>query len=118
MAATKAQKTPKGRKNYGRNKGRGDAGETAVMRMLRAEGYIVSTAPEHPHGWADITATKGRETRRIQVKNITSRRFLTAAAALRRIRGRPYNIRRIPPGGEVWVFDADGRRYVFRSGGR
>ena len=118
MAATKAQKTTKGRTNYGRNKQRGNAGEAAAIRTLRKEGYTVCTAPEHPFGWADITATKGKEIRRIQVKNITSRRFLSAAAALQRVRGRPYNIRRIPPGGEVWVFDADGRRYILVPGRR
>lgn len=116
MAATKAQRTKAGRTNYGRNKGRGDSGESAVKKRLECAGYTVTRSPDS-RGWADLTAKRGRETRRIQVKNITSRRLLTASAARQRMKGRPFGIRRIPSGGELWVFDRDGRQYVFGGKG-
>ncbi|RXE56409.1 hypothetical protein ABH15_10010 [Methanoculleus taiwanensis] len=112
MAATKAQRTERGRKNYGRNKTRGDSGEKAVRDALKRQGYTV-TQSDSGRGFADLTARKDGKMKRIQVKNITSRRFLTASAARKRVKGAPFNIKRIPKDGEVWVFDKDGRRYVF-----
>ncbi len=113
MAATKAQKTKRGRKNYGKNYGRGRAGEKRAAASLRRAGYSVRISPGSA-GFADVTAKKGGRTRRIQVKTISSRRILTKEAAERRIRGRPYNVR-IPRGGEVWVYDGDGRLHIIRG---
>jgi len=111
MAATKAQRTKKGRDNYGRNYHRGIAGENRAARSLRKAGYSVRIAPGS-RGFADVTATKkGAKTRKIQVKAFTSRRFLSTAAAEKRIRGRPFCVR-IPAGGEVWIYDMDGRLYI------
>ena len=113
MAPTKAQKTKSGRINYGRNYGRGRACEEAAARSLRGSGWSVSLAPGS-RGW-DITAKKNGRTRRIQIKCLSSRRIESAAVARRRIAHRPWNIKRIPAGAEVWVFDADGRRYILRG---
>jgi hypothetical protein len=55
------------------------------------------------------------EMRNIQVKRISSRRFLTPEAARNRIAGRPFNVKRLVPGGELWVFDQDDRLYVFKG---
>lgn len=114
VAATKAQKTKKGRKNYGRNYSRGRQGESPAAAILRRAGYSVRVAPGS-RGFSDLTATKrGSKTRHIQVKTFSSRRFLSVEAAEKRIRGRPFNVR-IPAGGEVWIYDMDGRRYVVRG---
>lgn len=113
MAATRAQKTVRGRKNYGRNYDRGRAGERRAAATLRRAGYSVSISPGSA-GFSDVIAKKGGKTRRIQVKTFSSRRFLTKGAAERRIRGEPFNVR-IPKGGECWVYDADGRRYIIRG---
>jgi len=113
MAATKAQNTKAGRKNYGKNYGRGRNGEERAAAALRRAGYSVSIA-RGSAGFSDVTAKKNGRTRRIQVKTFSSRRFLTKQAAENRIRGKPFNVR-IPAGGEVWVYDADGRRYVIRG---
>lgn len=113
MAATKAQNTKAGRKNYGKNYGRGRNGERRAAAALRRAGYSVSIA-RGSAGFSDVTAKKNGRTRRIQVKTFSSRRFLTKQAAENRIRGKPFNVR-IPAGGEVWVYDADGRRYVIRG---
>lgn len=113
MAATRAQKTAKGRKNYGRNYNRGRAGEKEAAASLRRAGYSVRLSPGSV-GFGDVTATKGGKERKIQVKTFSSRRFLTKEAAEKRIRGKPFNVR-IPKGGEVWIYDMDGRRYVVRG---
>jgi len=113
MAATKAQNTKAGRKNYGKNYGRGRKGEERAAAALRRAGYSVSIAPGSV-GFSDVTAKKNGKIRRIQVKTFSSRRFLTKQAAENRIRGEPFNVR-IPVGGEVWVYDADGRRHVIRG---
>jgi Holliday junction resolvase len=113
MAATRAQKTLGGRKNYGRNYERGRAGERRAAAALRRAGYSVSISPGSA-GFSDIVAKKNGKIRRIQVKTFSSRRFLTKEAAEKRIRGKPFNVR-IPAGGEVWVYDADGRRYIIRG---
>lgn len=113
MAATRAQKTLGGRKNYGQNYERGRAGERRAAAALRRAGYSVSISPGSA-GFSDIVAKKNGKIRRIQVKTFSSRRFLTKQAAENRIRGKPFNVR-IPAGGEVWVYDADGRRYIIRG---
>lgn len=113
MAATRAQTTVRGRKNYGRNYERGRAGERRAAAALRRAGYSVSISPGSA-GFSDIVAKKNGKIRRIQVKTFSSRRFLTKQAAENRIRGKPFNVR-IPAGGEVWVYDADGRRYIIRG---
>lgn len=113
MAATRAQKTKSGRKNYGKNLDRGLRGEERAMRTLRAQGYTVKQAPVRA-GFCDLVATKNGKTKIIQVKTISSRRFLTREAAENRIRGKPFNVR-IPAGGEVWVYDMDGRLHVIRG---
>jgi len=113
MAATRAQKTKSGRKNYGKNLDRGLKGEDRAIRTLRAQGYTVKRAPASA-GFCDLTATKGGKTRCIQVKTISSRRFLTKKAAENRIKGEPFNVR-IPAGGEVWVYDMDGRLHVIKG---
>lgn len=112
---TKAQKTKAGRENYGKNRLRGSRGELKVKRMLEEEGYTVKVTANEG-GFADITAKKGNETRKIQVKRISSRRFLTPEAARNRIAGAPFNVKRLAPNGELWVFDRDGRLYVFKGG--
>lgn len=113
MAATRAQKTKRGRENYGRNYARGRAGERRAAASLRRAGYSVSISPGSA-GFSDVVAKKGGKTRRIQVKTLSSRRLLTKEAAENRIRGKPYNVR-IPAGGECWVYDADGRRHIIRG---
>jgi Holliday junction resolvase len=113
MGATKAQITKAGRKNYGKNYSRGRKGEQRAAAALRREGYSVRIAPGSA-GFSDVRATKNSRTRRIQVKTLSSRRILTKEAAENRIRGKPFNVR-IPAGGEVWVYDADGRRHVIRG---
>lgn len=113
---TKAHRSRKGRENYGKNRARGDRGESIVKRMLEKEGYSVKIA-SNGRGFADIMAKKGNETRQIQVKTIRSRRFLSPEAARNRMAGKPFNIKRIGPNKELWVFDKDGRLYKFRGGG-
>jgi|GEM_PF-2998701 len=113
MGATKAQKTKAGRKNYGKNYGRGRTGERRAAAALRRAGYSVSITRASA-GFSDVKATKKGKTRKIQVKTLSSRRILTKEAAENRIRGKPFNVR-IPAGGEVWVYDADGRRHVIRG---
>ncbi len=114
MGATKAQKTKTGRKNYGKNYGRGRAGERKAAAALRQAGYSVSIS-RGSAGFADVTAKKNGRTRRIQVKTLSSRRILTKEAAKKRIEGKPFNVRSRPAGGEIWVYDADGRRHVLRG---
>lgn len=115
MAATTAQKTRSGRRNYGKNRNRGLKGEDRAARALRAQGYIVKRAsPQGFAGFADLIATKNGKTKPIQVKTISSRRLLTQEAAENRIRGKPFNVR-IPAGGEVWVYDMDGRLHIIRG---
>ena len=87
MAATKAQNTKAGRKNYGKNYGRGRNGEERAAAALRRAGYSVSIA-RGSAGFSDVTAKKNGRTRRIQVKTFSSRRFLTKQAAENRI-GKP-----------------------------
>lgn len=113
MAATKAQRnTPQ--KTYGKQTQRGNIGEKRAAAILRKMGYSVSYSPGHPHGIADIIARKGKSVRRIQVKRISSRTFLTAEAARNRIRGKPFNLERLPTGYELWVFDKENTLYKFR----
>lgn len=113
MAPTKAQRTKSGRKNYGRNYDRGRSCEEKIARSLRGAGWSASLSPGS-RGW-DITAKKNGRTRRIQVKCLSSRRIESAAVARRRIAHRPWNIKTIPAGAEVWVIDGDGRRYIIRG---
>ena len=113
MAPTKAQRTKSGRKNYGRNYDRGRSCEEKIARSLRGAGWSASLSPGS-RGW-DITAKKNGRTRRIQVKCLSSRRINSAEVARTRIAHRPWNIKKIPAGAEVWVYDADGRRYILRG---
>lgn len=113
MAPTKAQSTKKGRDNYGRNYDRGRSCEEKIARSLRGSGWSVSLSPGS-RGW-DITAKKNGRTRRIQVKCLSSRRIESKEVARRRVAGLPFNVKRIPAGAEVWVYDADGRRYIIRG---
>lgn len=115
MAVTRAHKTAKGRKNYGKNYDRGRAGERRAAAALRRAGYSVRISPGSA-GFSDLVAKKGNEVRHIQIKTISSRRILTNEAAENRIRGKPFGVR-IPKGGEVWVYDADGRRHIIRGSG-
>ena len=109
---TKAhEKTPQ--KTYGKQTHRGNIGEERAAKILREQGYSVRKSETHPRGFADIIAEKNGKAREIQVKRISSRALLTADAALNRIRGKPFLIKRIPAGKEVWVFDKDNRLYVF-----
>lgn len=113
MARTKAQeKNPQ--KTYGQQTHRGNIGEKHAADLLRKEGYSVSISKTHPRGIADIIAVKGNETRKIQVKRISSRNFLTASAARNRLAGKPFNLKRLPTGYELWIFDASNRLYTFR----
>lgn len=113
---TRAQRSRKGRENYGKNRARGDRGESMVKRILEEAGYTVSYS-QNGRGFSDLIAKKGTEIRQIQVKRITSRRFLSPEAARNRMAGKPFNIKRIGPNRELWVFDKDGRLYKFRGGG-
>lgn len=113
MAPTVAQRTKKGRKNYGRNYGRGRACEEKAARSLRGAGWAVSLSPGS-RGW-DLTARKNGRVRRIQIKCLSSRRIDSAAVARTRIAHRPWNIKSIPAGAEVWVIDSEGRRYILRG---
>lgn len=111
---TKAQeKTPQ--KTYGKQTARGNYGEAKAANLLRADGYKVSLTPEHPHGPADLIAKKGNRTRYIQVKRISSRVFLSAETARNRMRGKPFNLDKLPKGVELWVFDAAGNLYKFKE---
>lgn len=111
MAGTKAQRSKKGRKNYGRNYSRGRTGEARTAAALRREGYSVKVT-KGSRGPADVIARKGSHTRKIQVKRFTSRAFSTKAAARNRVTGAPYNV---PSGREVWVYDANGKVWKFRT---
>lgn len=114
MARTKAQeRTPQ--KTYGGQTHRGDLGEQRAAAILRQEGYSVELSPLHPHGTADIIARKGKTVRKIQVKRITSRTFATPAAARNRMAGKPFNLKKLPPGYELWVFDQKGNLYRFKK---
>lgn len=111
MKTKAAEKTPK--KTYGKQTHRGNIGEQRAAAILREQGYSVRLSDTHPRGKADLTATKGTETRNIQVKRISSRALKTAEAARNRLKGKPFLIRRIPKNLEVWVFDKDNRLYTF-----
>ena len=111
MAATRAQRTPSGRRNYGKNYDRGIAGERRAQRDLRREGYKTRRSPGS-RGRADVIAQRGNNTRRVQVKNITSRSFSSPEVARRRIMGAPFNV---PPGTDCIVYDRYGRRYRVRT---
>lgn len=113
MAATKAQKNNP-QKVYGKQTARGDKGEAKAASLLRRRGYSVKKSKEHPRGKADIIATKGETTRYIQVKRISSRVFATKEAARNRMLGKPFKVN-LPAGYELWVFDAAGHLYIFRS---
>lgn len=110
MAGTKAQRSRKGKKNYGKNYARGRTGERKAAAALRRDGYAV-TIKKGSRGPADVIARKGSETRRIQVKNITSRTFKSNATAKTRVQGAPFNV---PRGREVWVYDARGNLRKFK----
>ena len=112
MAKTKAhERSPM--KTYGKQTHRGDLGERRAAAILRAEGYSVELSPSHPHGIHDLIARKGKTVRKIQVKRITSRTFATPAAARNRISGKPFNLKKIPTGYELWVFDQKGNLFRF-----
>lgn len=112
MAATKAQQN-RPRAVYGKQIKRGDLGEAKATAILRRSGYTVTKSDKHPRGKTDLKATKGKTTRYIQVKNITSRNITSEKAARRRIAGEPFGLKRIPAGAEVWIFDKAGRLYKF-----
>ena len=113
MEATKAQKE-KPMAVYGKQTARGNKGEAKAAALLRAEGYRVTKTPTHPHGPADLIATKGKTKRYIQVKAITSRTFATKQAAINRMAGRPFNVT-LPAGYELWIFDQKGNLYKIRK---
>lgn len=113
MAQTYAQiHTPL--QTYGKQPQRGKAGEQRAARELRAKGYSVKYNNTHPQGIIDLTATKNGHTKKIQVKNITSRNLTTKQTARKRIAGKPFGIKRIPKGIEVWVYDKSKRKYTFK----
>ena len=111
MAATKAQSSRNGRKNDGKNFQRGTTGERRAAKALRTQGYQVKIS-KGSRGPADVIARKGNTTRRIQVKNLTSRTLNSSAVAKRRVTGQPFNV---PAGRETWVYDRRGRCYKFRT---
>jgi len=111
MARTKAQQNKKGQRNYGRNYSRGRTGEAKAAADLRKKGYSVKVS-KGSRGPADVIARNGSHTRKIQVKRFTSRAFSTKAAARNRVTGAPYNV---PSGREVWVYDANGKVWKFRT---
>lgn len=114
MAETKAhRKTPKA--TYGKQIHRGDIGEQRCMKILRKEGYTVSYSKRHPRGKDDIIAKKGKTVRHIQVKAISSRSFKSEEAARNRIAGKPFNVRKLPKGYELWVLDKENRLYRFKK---
>lgn len=112
MAATQAQKTRNGRKNYGLNYKRGRSGERRAARELEKQGYSCALSPGSA-GW-DIIASKNGKTRRIQVKTIKSRAITSKKAAKNRIKGKPFNVN-LGSGGEVWLYDRDDRLWVIRG---
>ena len=99
---------------YGKQISRGNTGEKRAAKIMRDAGYTVTYSEKHPHGPTDLTCKKGKEVRRIQVKRISSRVFRTAKAARNRMRGKPFCIKTIPAGTELWVFDAENNLYKFR----
>lgn len=114
MAATKAQQSRRRAKAvYGKQIGRGNAGERRAARTLRRQGYSVSFNRDHPQGLTDLTARRAGRTKRIQVKNITSRNLETREAARHRIAGKPFGLKQIPAGLEVWVYDKSNHLYKF-----
>lgn len=112
MAATKAQKKH-AKAVYGKNIKRGDIGERRAAGMLRRDGYSVHLTDTHPRGPGDLKASKPGRTRVIQIKRISSRNLATKQAARNRIAGKPFGLRTIPKGLEVWVFDKSNRLYKF-----
>ncbi|KAF5049750.1 hypothetical protein DSECCO2_436560 [anaerobic digester metagenome] len=101
MASTKAQRSAKGRKNYGKNYSRGRKAENKAAKELRKQGYSVKVT-KGSRGPADVIARKGNAARRIQVKSIESRTITSTAAARRRVKGKPFNV---PAGRETWVYN-------------
>lgn len=99
---------------YGKQVARGNMGERAARRELCKRGYSCRYSDTHPHGWADIVASKRGSKKMIQVKRISSRNFKTPEACKHRMKNIPYNIKSIPKGCEVWVYDKSGRRYEFK----
>lgn len=112
MAATDAQKTPSGRRRYGKNFANGVRCEQRAARLLRSRGYSV-TVSRGSRGVYDLFAVKGSEKKRVQVKEITSRALMSEDVARRRVAGEPFNVtaRGID---EIWVYDRDGRRYEIK----
>lgn len=112
MAATDAQKTPSGRRRYGKNFETGVRAEERAARLLRSRGYSVSLS-KGSRGRYDLEATKGVEVKRIQVKHISSRALLSEEVARRRVAGAPFHVtaRGID---EIWVYDRGGRRYEIK----
>lgn len=106
MAPTRSQRTRDGRKNYGKNYGRGVAAEMRAARSLRGAGWSVDVSPGS-RGRADLTARKAGVTRKIQVKEFSSRAIESPEVARRRARSHPHNGR-----GEIWVYEKKGRRYI------
>jgi len=107
---TKAQHTREGRRNYGKNYQRGRGAEERAARILRRDGWSVTISPGS-RGPADLIARKGEKVRRIQVKEIASRRICTVEAARRRVKGKPFDV---PRGREVWLKSA-GRWHRFNT---
>ena len=110
MAPTKAQKTAAGKRNYGKNYGRGVDAENKAARLLASEGWSVSRSPGS-RGRDDLIAVRGGKTKRVQVKNISSRALMSEDVARRRVQGEPYMAGRRSANREIWVYDRDGRLY-------
>ncbi|MCZ0862262.1 hypothetical protein [Methanocorpusculum vombati] len=109
---TKAQKNSP-QKTYGKQTARGNTGERRAADILRKAGYTIRKPAAHPHGTDDLIATRGSEVRRIQVKRISSRVFSTEQAARNRLAGKPFLIKSIAPGHEVWLFDGNHNLFIF-----
>lgn len=91
MGATDAQRTPSGRRRYGKNYENGVRCEQKAARLLRSRGYSVKVS-RGSRGAFDLLAVKGRETKRVQVKEITSRALMSEEVARRRVMGEPFNV--------------------------
>lgn len=110
MARTKAQGTPAGKKNYGKNYSRGRAAEKKAAASLRKKGYTAKLSPGSK-GRYDIIAKKGTETLKIQVKRITSRGFSSVKTARARMKGPPFNVK---AGTSIQLTDAAGKVWKFK----
>jgi len=104
-------KTPK--ETYSKQTNRNNIGKNRAAWILWQHGYSVSFSPTLPYEKSELIAKRGNKTRFIQVKRISSRVFKTAEAARNRIRGKPFNVGKLPAGYELWVFDAGNNLFKF-----